>query len=49
MVSQGNPYSGIFRVKDWWWSKAALLMGLVYLFAAWYHISFEEFIPLSIL
>ena len=47
MVNAGPPFKGIFRVKDWWWSKAALLMGLVYLFAAWYKISFPEFIPLA--
>jgi len=40
---------GAFRVKDWWWSKAALLMGMIYLFAFWYHISFEKFVPLSLL
>jgi 4-hydroxybenzoate polyprenyltransferase len=49
MMRRFSPYSGVFRIKDWWWSKAALLMGLIYLFAAWYHISFEKFIPLAIL
>ena len=40
---------GAFRVKDWWWSKAALLMGMIYLFAGWYHIFFVSFIPLALL
>jgi hypothetical protein len=44
-----NENKGAFRVKDWWWSKVALLMGMIYLFAAWFNISFEKFIPLSLL
>jgi len=39
----------IFRVTDWWQSKAALLMGFVYLYAAWMAISFERMIELSLL
>jgi hypothetical protein len=39
---------GVFRIKDWW-GKASLLMGMIYLFAARYQISFEKFIPLAIL
>lgn len=38
-----------FRIKDWWWSKAALLMGFVYLYAAWFGISFEKMVWLSLL
>jgi 4-hydroxybenzoate polyprenyltransferase len=49
MDSKADRDKGVFRVKDWWWSKAALLMGMIYLFAAWYHISLARFIPLSIL
>ena len=49
MGSSDNSSKGAFRVKDWWWSKAALLMGMIYLFAAWYRISLPAFIPLSIL
>ena len=49
MLSAEGKSSGIFRVKDWWWSKAALLMGMIYLFASRYNIGFEKFIPLSIL
>jgi len=37
-----------FRADDWWTSKASLLMGFVYLFALWFHISFERFIPLAL-
>ena len=40
---------GAFRVKDWWWSKAALLMGMVYLFTLWFGIHFKQFIPLALL
>jgi 4-hydroxybenzoate polyprenyltransferase len=36
-----------FRADDWWTSKAALLMGFVYLFALWFNIPFRRFIPLS--
>ena len=49
MDSSESSNKGAFRVKDWWWSKAALLMGMIYLFAAWYHISLNNFVPLSIL
>jgi 4-hydroxybenzoate polyprenyltransferase len=38
-----------FRVEDWWRSKAALLMGFVYLFALWFDIPMQAFIPLSVL
>jgi len=37
-----------FRADDWWTSKASLLMGFVYLFALWFHISFERFLPLAL-
>ena len=49
MEGSENSDKGAFRVKDWWWSKAALLMGMIYLFAAWYHISLVQFVPLSVL
>ena len=49
MSNMADSSKGAFRVKDWWWSKAALLMGMIYLFAAWYHIPLKQFIPLSIL
>ena len=39
----------IFRIGDWWQSKAALLIGLVYLYTAWFEISFEKMIWLSLL
>lgn len=39
----------LFRINDWWASKAALLMGLVYLYAAWFNIPFERMIVLSLL
>lgn len=35
-----SRFSNMFRAKDWWASKAALLMGLVYLYAAWFGIPF---------
>ena len=38
-----------FRANDWWTSKAALLMGFVYLYTLWFHISLLSFIPLSLL
>ena len=38
-----------FRAEDWWKSKAALLMGFVYLFALWFDIPVRPFIPLSVL
>ena len=49
MNDSAGANKGAFRVKDWWWSKAALLMGMVYLFTARYHIPFGKFIPLSLL
>lgn len=49
MSNMEDNGKGAFRVKDWWWSKAALLMGMIYLFTAWYHISLKQFIPLSVL
>jgi 4-hydroxybenzoate polyprenyltransferase len=39
---------GAFRIKDWW-GKASLLMGMIYLFTARYHISFEKLLPLAVL
>lgn len=39
----------IFRINDWWKSKAALLMGMVYLYTAWFAIDFEKMISLSLL
>ena len=39
---------GVFRIKDWW-GKASLLMGMIYLFTARYHISFENLLPLAVL
>ena len=39
---------GAFRIKDWW-GKASLLMGMIYLFTARYHISFEKLLPLAAL
>ena len=36
-----------FRAEDWWRSKAALLMGFVYLFALLFAIPLKSFIPLS--
>ena len=38
-----------FRIKDWWGSKAALLMGMVYLFTLWFSIPFNKFIWLALL
>lgn len=49
MSNMEDSSKGAFRVKDWWWSKAALLMGMIYLFAAWYHIPLQQFIPLAVL
>jgi SAM-dependent methyltransferase/4-hydroxybenzoate polyprenyltransferase len=48
-MSQDKSVKGAFRVKDWWKSKAAFLMGLVYLFALWFSIPFLQFIPLALL
>ncbi len=36
-------------MDDWWRSKAALLMGMVYLFTAWFDIRFEKFLWLALL
>lgn len=40
---------GLFRMSDWWRSKAALLMGIVYLFVFWFDIGFEKFLALALL
>lgn len=39
----------LFRSDDWWGSKAALLMGFVYLFSLWFHIQVERFTALALL
>ncbi|MBS1618766.1 MAG: UbiA family prenyltransferase [Bacteroidetes bacterium] len=39
----------IFRADDWWSSKAALLMGFVYLFSLWFHIPAGRFPVLALL
>ncbi len=49
MRQENNSSLQPFRAEDWWKSKAALLMGFVYLYGLWFNISFEKFIPLSIL
>lgn len=50
MVKRGlYSFSNMFRAKDWWASKAALLMGLVYLYAAWLGIPFLHAVWLSLL
>ncbi len=38
-----------FRVDDWWRSKAAMLMGMVYLFTLWFSIPFAQFALLAVL
>lgn len=38
----------VFRVNDWWQGKAALLMGMVYLFVYWFNISFPHFVKLAL-
>ncbi len=38
-----------FRINDWWRSKAAMLMGMVYLFSLWFAIPFEKFLLLAAL
>ncbi len=38
-----------FRVDDWWRSKAAMLMGMVYLFTLWFYIPFAHFAILALL
>jgi 4-hydroxybenzoate polyprenyltransferase len=43
------PGKGAFRIEDWWQSKAALMMGMVYLFTSWFAISIDEFPRLAIL
>lgn len=48
MGQSGSIIIQPFRADDWWTSKASLLMGFVYLFALWFHISFEQFIPLAV-
>ncbi len=40
---------GVFRIKDWWWSKASMLMGMVYIFVLWFHIPFDRFLLLALL
>jgi 4-hydroxybenzoate polyprenyltransferase len=40
---------GAFRVNDWWRSKAALLMGMVYLFTAWFQLAFLDFVWMGLL
>ncbi len=37
-----------FRVDDWWRSKAAMLMGMVYLFTLWFYIPFAQFAMLAL-
>jgi len=39
----------VFRINDWWQSKAALLMGFSYLYAVWFLIPFRQMISLSLL
>lgn len=39
----------LFRSDDWWGSKAALLMGFVYLFSLWFHIRADRFPVLALL
>ncbi len=48
MVQSSHNGKGAFRINDWWWSKAALLMGMIYLFTLLFNISLKEFIPLSL-
>lgn len=38
-----------FRANDWWRSKAAMLMGMVYLFTLWFSIPFVQFALLALL
>ncbi|HLP50936.1 MAG TPA: hypothetical protein VK154_08630 [Chitinophagales bacterium] len=40
---------GIFRLNDWWMSKAAMLMGMVYIFTLWFGIPFPQFLNLALL
>lgn len=49
MLNSTLADKGVFRIKDWWQSKAALLMGMVYLFTAWFGIGFEQFLLLALL
>lgn len=49
MLNSTLSDKGAFRVKDWWWSKAALMMGMVYLFTAWFEIPLREFPVLALL
>ncbi|MDZ4846795.1 MAG: hypothetical protein SH857_14740 [Chitinophagales bacterium] len=49
MLNSTLADKGIFRIKDWWQSKAALLMGMVYLFTAWFDIGFDQFLLLALL
>lgn len=41
--------ANLFRVKDWWSSKAALLLCLVYLYSGWFVIPFNQFVLLLFL
>ncbi len=43
-MEAGKP----FRAEDWWIGKASLLMGLVYMLSALFHISFARFWPVAI-
>jgi 4-hydroxybenzoate polyprenyltransferase len=47
MIQSGSIPIRPFRADDWWASKASLLMGFVYLFALWFHIPFDRFLPLA--
>ena len=49
MEKSSHKDKGALRVNDWWWSKAALLMGMIYLFTLRYSIPLRQFIPLSLL
>ncbi len=48
MTGDSRPVS-LFRSDDWWSSKAALLMGFVYLFSLWFHIPAARFPFLALL
>lgn len=49
MPEEASIEKGAFRIKDWWRSKTAFLMGMVYLFTLWFDIPFRQFIPLALL
>lgn len=42
-------HQNTFRANDWWRSKAVLMMGMVYLFSAWFHLHFNNFVWLALL